>query len=217
MLLTRDFHWTVLSVMVKCFWTAFAKLFDAISLGRVLTQNSPVIPPRTITLTEPHAASLQSLPGKKIAISPMKTPSKVDDSLLTTFSLELGWYLLPLVLARTHACCIMEWSLTLTELIGQNGSEKVCHLKSTMSSFHFNKKNMFDFDSHMDINVMPLSHPLFHILGDCGVCGFPDVKHQPEVGDASCQCSTGPADPHSPAAGLLVPSQSGHQPDHCTG
>lgn len=45
--------------------------------GRVLTQNSPVIPPRTITLTEPHTTSLQSMPGKKIAISPMKTPSKV--------------------------------------------------------------------------------------------------------------------------------------------
>lgn len=54
------------------------------SLGRVLTQNSPVIPPRTITLTEPHTTSLQSMPGKKIAISPMKTPSKVDASPLTT-------------------------------------------------------------------------------------------------------------------------------------
>lgn len=45
--------------------------------GRVLTQTSPVIPPRTITLSEPHSTSLQSLPGKKIAISPLKTPSKV--------------------------------------------------------------------------------------------------------------------------------------------
>ncbi|XP_070845009.1 protein lin-54 homolog [Chaetodon trifascialis] len=45
--------------------------------GRVLTQNSPVMPPRTITLSEPHNTSIQSLPGKKIAISPLKTPSKV--------------------------------------------------------------------------------------------------------------------------------------------
>ncbi|KAM9841877.1 protein lin-54 homolog [Aulostomus maculatus] len=45
--------------------------------GRVLTQNSPVMPPRTITLTEPHNTSIQSIPGKKIAISPLKSPSKV--------------------------------------------------------------------------------------------------------------------------------------------
>uniref|UniRef100_A0A672I390 CRC domain-containing protein n=2 Tax=Salarias fasciatus TaxID=181472 RepID=A0A672I390_SALFA len=45
--------------------------------GRVLTQTSPVVPPRTITLSEPHSTSLQSLPGKKIAISPLKSPSKV--------------------------------------------------------------------------------------------------------------------------------------------
>lgn len=45
--------------------------------GRVLTQTSPVIPPRTINLSEPHNTSIQSLPGKKIAISPLKTPSKV--------------------------------------------------------------------------------------------------------------------------------------------
>uniref|UniRef100_A0A3Q1FZM8 Lin-54 DREAM MuvB core complex component n=1 Tax=Acanthochromis polyacanthus TaxID=80966 RepID=A0A3Q1FZM8_9TELE len=44
--------------------------------GRVLTQTSPVIPPRTINLSEPHNTSIQSLPGKKIAISPLKTPSK---------------------------------------------------------------------------------------------------------------------------------------------
>lgn len=45
--------------------------------GRVLTQSSPVIPPRTINLSEQHNTSIQSLPGKKIAISPLKTPSKV--------------------------------------------------------------------------------------------------------------------------------------------
>ncbi|CAK6954608.1 protein lin-54 homolog [Scomber scombrus] len=45
--------------------------------GRVLTQNSQVMPPRTITLSEPHNTTIQSLPGKKIAISPLKTPSKV--------------------------------------------------------------------------------------------------------------------------------------------
>ncbi|AWP00654.1 putative protein lin-54 -like [Scophthalmus maximus] len=44
--------------------------------GRVLTQNSAVMPQRTITLTETHNTSLQSIPGKKIAISPLKTPSK---------------------------------------------------------------------------------------------------------------------------------------------
>ncbi|XP_019938159.2 protein lin-54 homolog isoform X2 [Paralichthys olivaceus] len=45
--------------------------------GRVLTQNSSVMPSRTITLTETHNTSIQSIPGKKIAISPLKTPSKV--------------------------------------------------------------------------------------------------------------------------------------------
>ncbi|XP_056260200.1 protein lin-54 homolog [Seriola aureovittata] len=45
--------------------------------GRVLTQNSPVMPPRTITLSEPHNTTIQSIPGKKIAISPLKSPSKV--------------------------------------------------------------------------------------------------------------------------------------------
>ncbi|CAG05282.1 unnamed protein product, partial [Tetraodon nigroviridis] len=45
--------------------------------GRVLTQNSQLIPPRTIALSEPHNTSLQSIPSKKIAISPLKTPSKV--------------------------------------------------------------------------------------------------------------------------------------------
>ncbi|XP_047426457.1 protein lin-54 homolog [Mugil cephalus] len=45
--------------------------------GRVLTQSSPVMPQRTITITETHNTTLQSLPGKKIAISPLKTPSKV--------------------------------------------------------------------------------------------------------------------------------------------
>uniref|UniRef100_H3D7K0 Lin-54 DREAM MuvB core complex component n=1 Tax=Tetraodon nigroviridis TaxID=99883 RepID=H3D7K0_TETNG len=44
--------------------------------GRVLTQNSQLIPPRTIALSEPHNTSLQSIPSKKIAISPLKTPSK---------------------------------------------------------------------------------------------------------------------------------------------
>uniref|UniRef100_A0A8C5FZI8 CRC domain-containing protein n=1 Tax=Gouania willdenowi TaxID=441366 RepID=A0A8C5FZI8_GOUWI len=41
--------------------------------GRVLTQTSPLMTPRTITLTESHNTSI---PGKKIAISPLKTPSK---------------------------------------------------------------------------------------------------------------------------------------------
>ncbi|KAM9734404.1 protein lin-54 homolog isoform 1-T2 [Menidia menidia] len=45
--------------------------------GRVLTQTSPVMSTRTITLSEPHNTTLQSIPGKKIAISPLKTPSKV--------------------------------------------------------------------------------------------------------------------------------------------
>ncbi|XP_041667535.1 protein lin-54 homolog [Cheilinus undulatus] len=45
--------------------------------GRVLTQTSPVLPTRTITLSESHSTSIQSIAGKKIAISPLKTPSKV--------------------------------------------------------------------------------------------------------------------------------------------
>lgn len=45
--------------------------------GRVLTQTSPVVPTRTITLSEPQSTTLQTIPGKKIAISPLKTPSKV--------------------------------------------------------------------------------------------------------------------------------------------
>uniref|UniRef100_A0A3Q3JH82 CRC domain-containing protein n=1 Tax=Monopterus albus TaxID=43700 RepID=A0A3Q3JH82_MONAL len=44
--------------------------------GRVLPQTSPVLPLRTITLSDPHNTSIQSIPGKKIAISPLKTPSK---------------------------------------------------------------------------------------------------------------------------------------------
>ncbi|XP_061657424.1 protein lin-54 homolog isoform X2 [Syngnathoides biaculeatus] len=48
--------------------------------GRVLAQNSPTVPQRTITLGgSPHntGAGIQSIAGKKIAISPLKTPSKV--------------------------------------------------------------------------------------------------------------------------------------------
>ncbi|XP_061589305.1 protein lin-54 homolog [Cololabis saira] len=45
--------------------------------GRMVTQTSAGVSPRTITLTEPHNTTLQSIPGKKIAISPLKTPSKV--------------------------------------------------------------------------------------------------------------------------------------------
>ncbi|XP_058473833.1 protein lin-54 homolog [Solea solea] len=45
--------------------------------GRVVTQTTAVMPPRTITLSDTHSASIQSIPGKKIAISPLKTPSKV--------------------------------------------------------------------------------------------------------------------------------------------
>ncbi|KAM3873868.1 protein lin-54 homolog [Diretmus argenteus] len=45
--------------------------------GRVLTQNTPVMPPRTITLSESLNTSIQSLSSKKIAISPLKSPSKL--------------------------------------------------------------------------------------------------------------------------------------------
>ncbi|XP_068430466.1 protein lin-54 homolog [Clinocottus analis] len=45
--------------------------------GRVLTQTSPGIPSRTITLSEPHNTNIHSISGKKIAISPLKSPSKV--------------------------------------------------------------------------------------------------------------------------------------------
>lgn len=45
--------------------------------GRVVTQTqSPVMPPRTIALSEPHNTNLQNIASKKIAISPLKTPSK---------------------------------------------------------------------------------------------------------------------------------------------
>lgn len=50
---------------------------SSVVAGHVLRQSSPVLPSRTITLTEPLGTSLQSLPGKKIAISPLKSPSKV--------------------------------------------------------------------------------------------------------------------------------------------
>ncbi|XP_029025198.1 protein lin-54 homolog [Betta splendens] len=45
--------------------------------GRVLTQSSPMMPQRTISLSEPHGTTIQSIAGKKIAISPLKSPSKV--------------------------------------------------------------------------------------------------------------------------------------------
>ncbi|XP_047228621.1 protein lin-54 homolog [Girardinichthys multiradiatus] len=45
--------------------------------GRVVTQTSPALSPKTITLSEPHNTTIQSIPGQKIAISPLKTPSKV--------------------------------------------------------------------------------------------------------------------------------------------
>ncbi|XP_061911217.1 protein lin-54 homolog [Entelurus aequoreus] len=45
--------------------------------GRVVAQHSPGMTQRTITLSETHNASIQSIAGKKIAISPLKTPSKV--------------------------------------------------------------------------------------------------------------------------------------------
>uniref|UniRef100_A0A8C3A7Z2 Lin-54 DREAM MuvB core complex component n=1 Tax=Cyclopterus lumpus TaxID=8103 RepID=A0A8C3A7Z2_CYCLU len=48
--------------------------------GRVLTQTSAGLPSRTITLSEPHNSNMQSISGKKIAISPLKTPSKVNPS-----------------------------------------------------------------------------------------------------------------------------------------
>ncbi|XP_072770278.1 protein lin-54 homolog isoform X2 [Nerophis lumbriciformis] len=44
--------------------------------GRVVAQHSPGMTQRTITLSETHNASIQSIAGKKIAISPLKTPSK---------------------------------------------------------------------------------------------------------------------------------------------
>uniref|UniRef100_A0A3P9MBG1 Lin-54 DREAM MuvB core complex component n=1 Tax=Oryzias latipes TaxID=8090 RepID=A0A3P9MBG1_ORYLA len=52
-----------------------------IAAGRVVTQTqqtqAPVMPPRTIALSEPHNTNLQNIASKKIAISPLKTPSKV--------------------------------------------------------------------------------------------------------------------------------------------
>ncbi|XP_067114027.1 protein lin-54 homolog isoform X1 [Osmerus mordax] len=45
--------------------------------GRVLSQSSPVTPPRTITISEPLSTSAQGLASNKIAISPLKSPSKL--------------------------------------------------------------------------------------------------------------------------------------------
>uniref|UniRef100_A0A3Q2EFH9 Lin-54 DREAM MuvB core complex component n=1 Tax=Cyprinodon variegatus TaxID=28743 RepID=A0A3Q2EFH9_CYPVA len=44
--------------------------------GRVMTQTQ-AMSPKTITLSESHNTTIQSFPGKKIAISPLKSPSKV--------------------------------------------------------------------------------------------------------------------------------------------
>ncbi|KAJ8401871.1 hypothetical protein AAFF_G00374520 [Aldrovandia affinis] len=45
--------------------------------GRVLTQSSPGTTPRTITLTETLSTTPQSISSSKIAISPLKSPSKL--------------------------------------------------------------------------------------------------------------------------------------------
>ncbi|XP_068608938.1 protein lin-54 homolog [Brachionichthys hirsutus] len=57
--------------------TVNSKGLSPVIAGRVLSQNSAVMSSRTIALTETHNASIQSIPGKKIAISPLKSPSKV--------------------------------------------------------------------------------------------------------------------------------------------
>ncbi|XP_038142928.1 protein lin-54 homolog isoform X2 [Cyprinodon tularosa] len=44
--------------------------------GHVMTQTQ-AMSPKTITLSESHNTTIQSFPGKKIAISPLKSPSKV--------------------------------------------------------------------------------------------------------------------------------------------
>ncbi len=66
----------------------FFEIICHVFIGRVLTQNSPVMPQRTITLSEPHNTSIQSIPGKKIAISPLKTPSKVNSSHYSSITIE---------------------------------------------------------------------------------------------------------------------------------
>ncbi|KAG9353615.1 hypothetical protein JZ751_011736 [Albula glossodonta] len=45
--------------------------------GRVLTQSTPGTPPRTITLSETLSTTPQSISSSKIAISPLKSPSKL--------------------------------------------------------------------------------------------------------------------------------------------
>uniref|UniRef100_A0A8C3A9F6 Lin-54 DREAM MuvB core complex component n=1 Tax=Cyclopterus lumpus TaxID=8103 RepID=A0A8C3A9F6_CYCLU len=57
--------------------TVQVTLICFVLLRRVLTQTSAGLPSRTITLSEPHNSNMQSISGKKIAISPLKTPSKV--------------------------------------------------------------------------------------------------------------------------------------------
>lgn len=81
----------------------FSPIFWHVSLGRVLTQNSPVMPPRTITLSEPHNTSIQSIPGKKIAISPLKTPSKVNFSHYSSFTKQMISFLFfPAMFVQQH-------------------------------------------------------------------------------------------------------------------
>lgn len=53
--------------------------------------------------------------------------------------------------------------------------------------------------------------------GDRGVCGLPNLQCLSEVGGAAGQCSTGPADPHSPAVHIRLAGQVGHQPDCSAG
>ncbi|KAJ8261190.1 hypothetical protein COCON_G00169130 [Conger conger] len=45
--------------------------------GRVLSQSSPGTPPRTITLSETLSTTQQTISSSKIAISPLKSPSKL--------------------------------------------------------------------------------------------------------------------------------------------
>lgn len=78
---------------LKCFKLSFrfneatfSEILCCVFIGRVLTQNSPGMPPRTINLSESHNTTIQSIPGKKIAISPLKTPSKVNPTHCSSFT-----------------------------------------------------------------------------------------------------------------------------------
>lgn len=85
--------------------------------GRVLSQSTPGTPPRTITLSETLSTTPQSISSSKIAISPLKSPSKVRGCFLRLGQSSSLWYveinfhtpkrgiLYPSALLVSRSCC----------------------------------------------------------------------------------------------------------------